>query len=220
MTRQTGIAVFDLDHTLSRSDSFLWYLFGFLARRPWRLIRCVHLPVVVLLFGAGWVNNAGLKESFLRAVLGGVRVEELSAWTQVFVDRFIRSQMRREGIAAVQAHRQAGDRLILLTASPDCYVKELGRRLGFDEVICTQIEWKDGRLSGKLASSNMRGREKVEALQDIRVRLGPRRITAYADHQSDLAMLRMVDHAYLVNGRRRIQACARRDSIQCVVWAD
>lgn len=220
MTRQTGIAVFDLDHTLSRSDSFLWYLFGFLVRRPWRLIRCVHLPVVVLLFGAGSVNNAGLKASFLRAVLGGVRKEDLSAWTQVFVDRFIRSQMRREGVAAVQAHRQVGDRVILLTASPDCYVTELGRRLGFDEVICTEVEWKDGRLSGKLVSSNMRGQEKVRALQDIRARHDQRPITAYADHQSDLAMLQMVDHAYLVNGRPHTQACARRNSIQCIGWED
>jgi phosphatidylglycerophosphatase C len=220
VTPQAGIAVFDLDHTLSRSDSFLWYLFGFLTRRPWRLVRCLHLPMVMLLFMVGWMNNAGLKASFLRAVLGGVREEDLSAWTQEFVDRFIRNRMRREGRAAVEAHRRAGDRLILLTASPDCYVTELGRRLGFDEVICTQVEWKCGRLSGRLASSNMRGREKVHALQDILARLGARPVTAYADHQSDLAMLRMADHAYLVNGRRHTQAYARQDSIQCVVWED
>lgn len=220
MTRQPGIAVFDLDHTLSRSDSFLYYLFGFLARRPWRIVRCVHLPIMVFLFWVGLVKNTKLKESFLHAVLGGIRKTHVSAWTQVFVESFLRHQIRRDGLVTLETHRQAGDRLILLTASLDCYVREVGRRLGFDDVVCTRVEWKDERLSGRLASPNMRGEEKVRALQDIRARFGQRPITAYADHRSDLAMLRVVDHGVLVNGQRRTRSHAMRDRIQCVVWSD
>lgn len=220
MTRLAGIAVFDLDHTLSRSDSFLYYLFGFLARRPWRIVRCVHLPIMVFLFWVGLVKNTKLKESFLHAVMGGVRQTDIATWNRVFLDRFVRLQMRREGLATLETHRQAGDRLILLTASLDCYVSELGRRLGFDDVVCTRVEWKDGRLSGKLASPNMRGEEKVRALQDIRACYGQRPITAYADHRSDLAMLRVADHGVLVNGQRRTQAHAMGDRIQCIVWSD
>lgn len=214
------IAVFDLDHTLSRRDSFLCYLFEFLAYHPWRIVRCVHLPIAVFLFGIGRLNNARLKELFLQAVVGGIPEAELSTWTHVFVERFLRKQLRRAGLTTLEAHRQAGDILILLTASPDCYVTELGRRLGFDEVICTGVEWKDRRLSGKLASPNMRGYEKVLALQAIKSRYGHRPITAYADHRSDLAMLRQADHGVLVNGQRRTQAHAMRERIECIVWPD
>lgn len=220
MTRQAGIAVFDLDHTLSRSDSFLLYLLGFLARRPWRLVRCVHLPIVVVLFWVGRVNNTKLKESFLHAVLGGIVEAELSAWTRVFVDQFLRGHLRRQGLSTVEEHRQAGDKLVLLTASPDFYVSELGKRLGFHEVICTQVEYKDGRLSGRLASPNIRGQEKLRVVRAIRCRYDARPITAYADHHSDLAMLRAADRGVLVNGDRRTQAHAMRHGIQCVVWRD
>lgn len=220
MTRQAGIAVFDLDHTLSRSDSFLLYLLGFLARRPWRLVRCVHLPIVVVLFWVGRVNSAKLKESFLHAVFGGIAEAELSAWTQVFVDQFLRNQLRRAGLTTLEAHRQAGDKLILLTASPNCYVTELGRRLRLDDIICTRVEWKNRRLTGKLASPNMRGHEKVRAVQVIKIRYSNRPITAYADHQSDLAMLKLADHGVLVNGSRKTKEVALREGIRCCTWSD
>lgn len=220
MTRVAGIAVFDLDHTLARCDSFLCYLVGFLVRHPWRIMRCLHLPVVIAKFSIGVVNNAKLKEAFLHAVMGGVRQPDIAAWNRVFLERLVRRGLRREGLVTLEAHRQAGDTLILLTASPDCYVSELGHRLGFDEVICTQVEWREGRLSGRLRSPNMRGEEKVRAIQDIRCRHDTRPITAYADHQSDLAMLRVVDRGVLVNGDHRTQAHAMRQQIQCVVWRD
>lgn len=218
MTRVAGIAVFDLDHTLSRRDSLLCYLLGFLARHPWRITRCLHLPVVVAQFWTGVVNNTKLKESFLHAVMGGVRQTDIAAWNRVFLDRFMRRQMRRDGLATLEAHRLAGDKLILLTASLDCYIAELGQRLGFDDVICTQVEWREGRLSGRLASPNMRGEEKVRALQDIRSRYGSLPITAYADHHSDLGMLRLADCGILVNGCSKTKAFVQGTQIHCVVW--
>ncbi len=220
MNRHAGIVVFDLDHTLARSDSFLQYLSGFLLRRPWRVIRCLHLPVIVLLFFAGLLTNAKLKEFFLRAILGGIRQQELAIWNRTFLDRFLRAQLRSEGLATLAMHRQAGERLILLTASPDCYVNELGRRLGFDEVIGTKVEWKDGRLTGSLAGPNMRGVEKVRALENIRSRYGSGPVTAYADHRSDLAMLRQADRGILVNAGPGIRALTQQDPIECVVWRD
>lgn len=220
MTRRPGVAIFDLDHTLIRGDSFLSYLLGLLCRRPWRIVRCVHLPIVTVLFWARLVNNAKLKEVYLQAVLGGLHEAEIACWTDRFLNNFLQCRMCRQALATLEVHRRAGDALILVTASPDCYVTELGRRLRFDEVICTHVEWRDGRLSGRLASPNMRGEEKVQAIHGIRSRYASRPITAYADHQSDLAMLRASDHGILVNGGRRARARALLDCIQCVVWLD
>ena len=174
----------------------------------------------MLLFLVRRVNNAKLKESFLYAVLGGVRRAEILAWTHEFLDRFLTRKMCREGLAMLTKHREAGDTLILVTASPDCYVAELGRRLAFHGVICTHVEWIDGRLSGKLASPNMRGQEKVRALRDIKIRYGNLPVTAYADHRSDLALLKLADHGVLVNGDRKTKEVALRDGIQVCIWRD
>jgi len=171
-----------------------------------------------LLFAIGRLDNFRLKELFLQAVCGGVRATEMSSWNRIFLNWFLRSQIRQDGLETLRTHRQAGDTLILLTASPDCYVSELGRELGFDEVICTRVEWQEGRLSGKLASANMRGVEKVKALQDIKSRYNDRPITAYADHYSDLAMLRLADRGILVNSPSRSDQHVEENRLQRVVW--
>lgn len=182
----THVAVFDLDYTLTRHYTFLCYLLGFLVRHPWRLLRCFHLPVLVLLFYWGKLSNSELKQSFLHAVLGGVQRTALHAWTKRFLDWLISNGMYQEALSVLEQHRQAGDVLVLLTASLDCYVLELGRLLKFTEVICTRVEWKQERLSGRLASPNIRGEEKVRALLDVKVRYKGARIVAYADHESDI----------------------------------
>lgn len=145
---------------------------------------------------------------------------EIAYWTDRFLNEFLRQQMYLDGLATVEMHCQAGDRVILVTASPDCYIIELAHRLGFHEVICTQVEWKEERLSGRLASPNMRGHEKVLALQSIRSRYGSRPLTAYADDRSDLAMLKMADRGVLINGNRKATAIAIREGIECCLWRD
>ena len=45
----------------------------------------------------------------------------------------------RDALAALQVHRAAGDHLVLLSASPDLYVPLIGRLLGFERTLCTEI---------------------------------------------------------------------------------
>ena len=65
-----AVAVFDLDGTITRRDTYLAYLLGFLGRHPERWSRAAPLPFAVLYHLAGWRSNTWLKTTFLRAVLG------------------------------------------------------------------------------------------------------------------------------------------------------
>ena len=58
----------------------------------------------------------------------------------------------------VKAHREAGDLLVLMSASTDLYVPQIGAALGFNEVICTGVAFDAaGRLDGALTTPNRRG---------------------------------------------------------------
>jgi FMN phosphatase YigB (HAD superfamily) len=48
-----AIAIFDLDGTLVRGDTFVKYIAGFIMRRPIRLLRCLVLIGVIFRFLRG-----------------------------------------------------------------------------------------------------------------------------------------------------------------------
>jgi len=207
MSEVTQLVIFDLDKTLTRRDTLLPYLFGFLVRRPWCVFRALQLPVAVLLFKLGVINNTRLKENFLSAFLAGASREEIRHWSSTFIGELLSHGMRREGLEKLNQHINAGDYTILLSASLDIYVYDLGSQLGFADTICTRAEWISDRLTGRLESANHHGAEKVKCLENLRKKHPNATITAYADNISDIELLRRVDNGILVNGSRK--ACRK-----------
>jgi phosphatidylglycerophosphatase C len=218
MTTQRCVVIFDLDGTLTRRESYLAYLAGFLIRHPRRLLHILPLPWAVLKYALRRINNTELKQHFLHAVLGGAPQHEVEQWSRIFVDRLLAGGLRCGALQTLESHRRSGDLLVLLTASFDFYVNEVGRRLGFHHVLCTQAEWVDGYLSGKLAGPNHRGEEKVRCLQRLKDAHIGSTIAAYADHSSDLTFLALVDQATLVNGSFKARRLAKRQGIRCAIW--
>ena len=199
-----SLAVFDLDGTITRRETFGPFLWGFLWRRPWRLLRVLLvLPAV-----AGFVlhrDRGALKGALIHAMLGGVQRASLGRWTERFVAELLTDGLYAEALAAIAMHRTRGDRLLLMSASTDLYVPDIGRALGFDEIICTEVRWRaDGRLDGRLASANCRGEEKRRCLAALIARDAPGRVYAYGDSRADLAHMQLVQEAYLVNASPRV----------------
>ena len=218
MSEVSRLIIFDLDKTLTRRDTLLPYLFGFLMRRPWHVFRILHLPVAVLLFKFGVIGNARLKEIFITAFLAGTSREEIRRWSSTFIGKLLAHGMRREGIEKLKQHIKAGDHTILLSASMDIYVVGLGLQLGFKETICTEAEWKSDRLTGRLANTNCHGAEKVRYLDKLREQHPFAKITAYADNYSDIELLRRVDNGILVNGSRKACQEAYHYEIDYQTW--
>lgn len=215
----TTLAVFDLDHTLASRDTFVWYLGGFLLLHPLRLFRCVTLPVAVARFIGGLIDNRCLKEVFISSILGGVKRSELEAWTRVFLNLLVPRGLLRDGLRVVEVHRRAGHHLVLLTASPDCYVDQLGVRLGFHEVICTRLQWREARVSGRIEGQNMRGEEKAKELIALKERYKGCRVVAYADSPSDMPMLELADSGVLVNANASTRTVARAKGLTLQKWS-
>ena len=80
----TALAVFDLDGTITRHDTFLPFLLACLARSPWRLPRL--LLIVPLALGFLFHRDHGrFKGALLHATLGGLRRDWLQARAAAFV---------------------------------------------------------------------------------------------------------------------------------------
>jgi phosphatidylglycerophosphatase C len=169
-------------------------------------------------FVFGGADHGALKSAAMRAVLGGRTREELEAWTAEFVPQLLRRGMHADALAALEAHRRAGDLLVLLSASPDLYVPAIGRALGFAETVCTGVEWNGARLTGRLTTPNRRGPEKAHAVIALRREHPGLALVAYGNAASDLEHLSLADRATLVNGDARARRGAAELGMDCVTW--
>jgi phosphatidylglycerophosphatase C len=213
------VAVFDLDGTLTWHDSLLPFLRGYLRRHPRRLLRFWRLPLAVLGFLAVDRDRGVLKSRLIRMVMGGDARTDIDAFADAFVASLPgRRAFRPAALAALEAHRQAGDRLALLSASPDLYVPKIAALLGIETAICTELEWRGGRLDGRLKTPNRRGAEKSRCLAQLRLRFPGLPLVAYGNSASDLPHMTAADRALLVNANATARRAAASLGIPNAEW--
>jgi phosphatidylglycerophosphatase C len=134
-----------------------------------------------------------------------------------------RGMFRPAALAVLEAHREAGDHLVLLSASPDLYVPKIGALLGFERTLCTEVAWRTGpggeaSLDGSLVTLNRRGEEKCRCLTWLRTQYAGLPIIAYGNSASDLPHLVQADRAILVNGNATTRHSAKKMGLAIADW--
>lgn len=213
-----ALALFDLDGTLTWSDTLGPFLAGYVLRHPSRLLRLWR--VAPPLFAFALTRDRGrLKSHVIRALMGGDSRESIDAWAECFARSLApRGKFRPAALARLDVHRAAGDHLVLLSASPDLYVPRIARLLGFERTLCTELLWQGNRLDGGLKTANRRGEEKLRCLDTLRAEYPNVRIVAYGNSASDLAHMRRADRALLVNGSAAARRRAAEAGIATADW--
>ncbi len=212
------LAVFDLDGTITRGNTLARYVVGLLIRRPWQLASVLRVAPALVGYFFGRLDRGELKARLLQATLGRRTRAELAAWTAQFVPRLLARSVRADALRTIEAHRSRGDRLVLLSASPDLYVPAIAAQLRFDEVLCTGLSWTNDHLDGGLTTPNRRGAEKTRCIVALASRHPGLRTAAYGNEAADLDHLRRVDEPLLVCGSRRARRQAAVAGIPCAPW--
>jgi phosphatidylglycerophosphatase C len=222
-TSEPGLAVFDLDGTITRSDSLGPYVLGFLMHKPWpariwRMLALARVAPTVIRFFLRLADEGQVKSAFIKATLGGATRSDLDAWTARFVPQLLERGLFAAAVAQIVVHQRHGDHLVLMSASTDLYVPAVGRALGFAEIICTGVRWDGDRLDGELTTPNRRGEEKARCFTGLREQHPGLAAVAYGNAASDLPHLRLADQGVLVNGTPSARLAAARAGITCVEW--
>lgn len=212
------LAVFDLDGTLTRSDTFVAFACGLLGRNPMRMSRVPLLVVPLLAFAMRIHDRGALKGAILRTLFSGLARTEVHNWAQQFAQSTVAGRMFPEALAAFRAHVSAGDYTVMMSASPDLYVPLIAQALGAGECICTPVRWNADRLDGRLAGPNCRGEEKARVLERLRQQHPGLAVIGYGNSGADVAHLMRCDEAVYVNAPPRIRARLEQLGIRCVQW--
>lgn len=193
------VAAFDFDGTLTWRDTLLPFLRRLLGwpRLLWVLLLCSPwLAAYVLRF----MSNHRAKARLLQASLAGRTQAEVARCAQAFVREDLPLQWRPWAMRQLVQHQQQGHRCVLVSASTSLYMHLVGASLGADAVLCTEMDVADGRYTGRMATANCHGEEKVRRLQSwLAAEYGsdPRpELHAYGDTRGDLPMLRLAQQAW------------------------
>lgn len=215
-------AIFDLDHTLTRVDTYAAFLLAALNRWPSRYLRTIPLVFAIGVHKLGFRDNSWLKEFALRTILSGISKQDMESLSQDFADNIVDTKLRGAAAEMLQMHRDAEHQIILATASFDFYVEKIAARLNFDQHVCTASSWDEShRLTGKLGSPNCYGDEKNSKIQTLLKSAAPANLTVlYTDHHSDLPSMNAVDIPVAVNPTARLKRIAVSRNYLMQNWND
>ena len=203
-----NLALFDFDGTITEGDTFTPFLR--FAVRPDRIAvgRLVLAPVVL-----GYKLHA----------IGASRARSAVAWVAFRGDSAARVRergrryaidhlprlIRRQALDRIEEHKAQGDRVVVVSASLDVYLKPWCDAIGV-ECVCTELEARDDQLTGRYRGGDCSGGAKVAR---IRAQLDLSRypvVFAYGDTIEDRDMLTLA--------HRRIYRWAEIDDLQRVRW--
>ena len=194
------IAAFDFDGTLTQRDTLLPFLRRGLGwpRLLWALGLCSPWLAA---FALRLISNHVAKQKLLLATLKNRTLAEMDDWTSRWLANDFPGQLQSWTMARLAEHQQAGHCCVMVSASPDIYLKWVAKQLGFDALLCTEMAVADGRLTGLMQTPNCHGAQKVERLQAwMAERFGndTNALVAYAygDTSGDKPMLRLAVHPF------------------------
>jgi HAD superfamily hydrolase (TIGR01490 family) len=194
------LALFDLDGTLLAHDTQLLFC-QFVLRRHG--LRRFFLPVVAAFAPAGLLgvlDARELKRVFL-SYLWLMPGERVAALAREFAESVVPPLLFPELQAEMERHRRDGRVLVLNSASPEFYVREIGRVLGFDHSFGTRVEVAARQpFIAEIEGDNNKHEAKLPRMQEAGLLpCDPADSWAYSDSTADLPMLRLVKNAVCVN---------------------
>ncbi len=194
MNSGRNLALFDFDGTITRKDSFLLFI-----RYTSGELRfgagCLVLFPRIVAFLLKRYSNQRLKEDFLRFFFQGTEVQELERQARAFTAELLPRIVRPLALERLREHQQAGDKVVLVSATPALILQPWCDRNGID-LLATELQIRNGRLTGSINGRNCRGQEKVRRILG-RYALGEySAVYAYGDSAGDLPMLDLADHRF------------------------
>ncbi len=211
-------AFFDLDGTLTTTSTAILYV-RYLRRAPPGPTPFDRMPLSALLktlwyqvlYTANRIDIERVAAQSVAPLAGHPErrmIELCTRWFDEMVHRFIRPEMP----ALIEAHRAAGHRVCILTASTPYVTVPLSERLGVQEWIASRLEVVEGLFTGNLVKPLCFGAGKIHWASEWARERGVdlSRSWFYTDSITDLPMCEAVGTPVLVNPDRKLRREGKR----------
>ena len=200
-----NLAIFDLDNTLLDGDSdYNWGLYlvkkGYLDESEYKEQNQKFFEE----YQVGKLDIFAFAEFQFRFLKNNTR-KFLNDVRSDYINEIIKPMILKKAVDLVNQHKEAGDRLLIITATNSFITKPIGELFGIDELIGTDPEEHLGEFTGKVKGTPSFKEGKVTRLFDWldekNLKLADFEKTFfYSDSHNDLALLEVVTNPVVVNG--------------------
>lgn len=189
-----NLALFDFDGTITTRELFRPFLEFAVpsARLRWGGLL---LSPMVAGYKLGVVSPNAMRVSAVRVGLTGMEEAHAQAMGKRFADEVIPTVLRVHAMERIRWHQQQGDRVVVVSGALDLYLAHWCRQHAL-ELVCSQLEVRDGRLTGGYRGAQCVGIEKqrrVRAAYDVDAYP---LVYAYGDTHEDHELLQMAHRRY------------------------
>lgn len=190
----TDLALFDFDGTLTNCDTFTPFIKQVIS--PARLFwgRLALLPVIAA-YRIGLVSSSQMRRLLIKLALTGRSKMELEQLGLQYATKFLPTVIRPLAMKKLQWHLAAGDRVVLVSASLDLYLKPWCDHVGI-ELLSSSLESEGDRLTGYHQGADCCGAEKANRVKALLKLSHFDRIYAYGDTKEDRELLALADEKY------------------------
>ncbi|MGC8384894.1 HAD family hydrolase [Pseudomonas aeruginosa] len=156
---------------------------------------------------------------FSLAPIAGRTPAEIAGAVEDFVARIIAPRIHADALGCLERHRQAGDRLLIISASAHFLVSAIGRRLGWTRCWRSTSRSATASTPGAPAAPSPTARARSVAsawlAQEGETLAGA---TFYSDSRNDLPLLSRVDRPHTVNPDPALLGHAREAGWPVLQW--
>jgi HAD superfamily hydrolase (TIGR01490 family) len=126
----------------------------------------------------------------------------------------------KEAISEIEFHKARGARIVILSSALKTVCKEMARILNIDDIICSELEVKNGYLTGRPIGHICYGEEKSVSLRAYCEKNScmPSDAWFYSDSISDLPALSVVGKPVCVNPDKKLKKAAIKRGWKVVSW--
>ena len=207
-----SLALFDLDNTLLDGDSD--YLWGrFLIEQG--IVDGERYERENQRFYDEYRNGTLDIHRFLAFMLQPLTehpLEQLLAWRERFLAEKIEPIVLPKALALLERHRADGDTLLIITATNRFITAPIAERLGVSNLLATEVEFVDGRYTGRPLGIPCFQQGKVKRLHAWLAETGHDLADSwfYSDSHNDLPLMQKVKTPIAVDPDDKLRAHAEQ----------
>ncbi len=188
------LALFDFDGTITKDDSLLKFI-RFVVRDVRFVFGLVVLSPILVAYKLKLIPNYKAKQYMLSWFFKGMSKDAFfkvaNEYSLVHIDKILRPK----AIEKINWHKEQGHKVVVVSASIECWLRPWCKKNDL-ELIATQLEIKDGIVTGKLLSKNCYGVEKVNRIKEIYNLKDFEYIYSYGDSIGDKEMLSIANESF------------------------
>jgi phosphatidylglycerophosphatase C len=157
-----NLALFDFDGTITERDTFSGFL-RFAVRRHRIVLGMLPLSPVIFCYRLGLMPADRARPIVSRVGFQGELADSIRQAGRRYAADVLPEVTRKKALERIRWHQDQGDTVVVVSASLDVYLQPWSDSIGV-ELICTELEERNGRLTGRYCHGDCSGPAKVRRI--------------------------------------------------------